>query len=71
MSYTGYGDGSSRNVADFVSDEMQADWEEHRDELIAFWKSGEYTTSEISPTACSGFERASPDTLPWAAEYLD
>ena len=70
--YTGYGDGKSTNVADFIGDEMRADWQEHRDELIAFWKSGEYTAPDIFPDSRPWlFVCGSPDTLPWAAEQFD
>jgi hypothetical protein len=34
--YTGYGDGSSTNVTDYISDEMRRDWAANRDELLAF-----------------------------------
>src|SRR5262245_19123858 len=64
--YSGYGDGRNLNLADFISAEMRADWAEHRDELIAFWKSGEYTTDK--PWL---FVRGEPGTLPWAAEQFD
>ena len=49
LGYCGYSDGKSRNLADFISDEMRADWAENREELLVFSRSGEYTTSEIFP----------------------
>jgi hypothetical protein len=52
--YSGYGDGSSTDLSDFISDEMHRDWAANRDELLAFWASGEYTTTKIFP-----------DSLPW------
>ncbi len=66
--YTGYGDPRSgnTNVADFISDEMKADWAANRSKLIAFWKSGEYTRDK--PWL---FARGDPDTLPWAATKFD
>ena len=64
--YSGYGDGKSINVGDYISDEMRADWQEQRDELIAFWKSGEYTTGKPWLFVCGD-----PDTVPWAAEQFD
>jgi hypothetical protein len=70
--YTGYGDGSSTAVADFVSDEMRNDWANHRAELLAFWRSGEYTTPDVFPDALPWlFVRGRPGSLPWAARFLD
>jgi len=69
--YTGYGDGSSTNVADFISDQMCRDWEANHKELIAFWHSGEYTTPKIFPDSLPWlFVCGSADTLPWAARHL-
>jgi len=71
-SYTGYGDGRNTNLMDFIGDEVRSDWAEHRDELIAFWKSGEYTSPDIFADAKPWlFICGSADTLPWAAEQLD
>jgi hypothetical protein len=70
--YTGYGDGSSIDVEDFISEEMKQDWIANREELLTFWKSGEYTSSEIFRGSKPWlFVRGSPDTLPWAAEIFD
>jgi hypothetical protein len=70
--YTGYGNGKSAAVADFIGAEMKNDWIENRDELIKFWKSGEYTTPDIFPDSRPWlFVCGSPDTLPWAAEQFD
>jgi hypothetical protein len=47
-------------------------WRKNRDELLAFWRSGEYTTSAIFPDSKPWlFDCGSPDPLPWAAEHLD
>jgi hypothetical protein len=47
---------------------MRADWVANRDELLAFWKSGECTTSAIFPDSKPWlFAFGDPDTLPWAA----
>ena len=64
--YTGYGDGVSRDLTALVGGQMRADWTNNRDELMAFWKSGEYT-DELPWLFARGF----PDTLPWAALHLD
>jgi hypothetical protein len=39
--YTGYGDGFDTDLEHFVSDEMRADWETNRDDLMQRWRSGE------------------------------
>jgi hypothetical protein len=53
-------------------------WEANREALIAFWRSGKYTTTE--DLAEFGlkvrmwpwlFECGSPGTLPWAAKQFD
>ena len=49
MAYSGYGDGTSTDVNDFVSDEMRLDWEQNRDELIAFWEVGRLYRHQIFP----------------------
>jgi hypothetical protein len=70
--YTGYGDGSGRDLAAFISNDMRADWEANRDELLAFWRSGECTVSAIFANSKPWlFAYGSPDTLPWAARVLD
>jgi hypothetical protein len=70
--YSGYGDKTSTNLADFISDEMRADWEAHRDELLAFWESGQYTTAEVFPDSKPWmFVCGSQDTLPWAERTLN
>src|SRR4029077_11898907 len=50
--YSGYGNGIGTVLTAFISDEMRNDWANHRDELIAFWRSGQ--SSIIFP-----------DNLPW------
>ena len=52
--YTGYGDGRSTNVADYISDEMKADWLANRTVLLEFWQSG-MSDAEAFPDDC----------LPW------
>jgi hypothetical protein len=47
LGYSGYGDGKSTHIADFVNHEMRLDWLANRDRLLAFWKSGE-------PISCPG-----------------
>ena len=70
--YTGYGDGKSTDLTAFISAEMRADWEANRDELLAFWASGEHTTMKVFPDSVPWlFVCGSPDTLPWAADQFD
>lgn len=70
--YTGYGDGVGTDLTAFITDEMRADWAANREELIAFWQSGSYTTSDAFPDALPWlFVRGSANTLPWAARHLD
>jgi hypothetical protein len=70
--YTGYGDGSSDEVSDFVCDEMRSDWAEHRETLLAFWESGRYTTPDAFEDSLPWlFVRGRPGSLPWAALNLD
>jgi hypothetical protein len=71
--YSGYApDGKSDNAADYISDEMRADWAEHREALLKFWRSGEYTTPDIFPDAKPWlFVCGSANTLPWGAEQFD
>lgn len=49
---------------------MRADWERHRDELMAFWKTGEHAT--VFPDSPPWLYAAgSADTLPSAARQFD
>lgn len=69
--YSGYATGSSRNLTDYISDEMRRDWQYHREELLAFWTSGksdaEVFPDDTLPWLCLG-DRS---RLPWAARHLD
>jgi hypothetical protein len=53
LGYSGYGDGKSTHIADFVTHEMRLDWLANRDRLLAFWKSGEPISKFF------------PDSKPW------
>jgi hypothetical protein len=65
--YNGYGDGKGT-----ISAEMKADWEQNREELLGFWKSGACTTPDIFPDSKPWlFQRGHPGTLPWAAKMFD
>jgi hypothetical protein len=55
----------------FISNEMRADWEANRDELMEFWRSGK-TTADVFPDSLPWlFVRGYAGTLPWAAVHLD
>jgi hypothetical protein len=70
--YTGYGDGHSTSVADFISDDMRADWAANRESLLKFWASGEDTITYFYPDSKPWlFVSGKPGTLPWAAEQFD
>ena len=70
--YTGYGDGSSTNVANFISDEMKADWQANRELLLEFWVSGEDSMTYFHPNSKPWlFISGTPGTLPWAAQQFD
>ena len=69
--YDGYGDGLSTNVADYISDEMKADWLANRTVLLEFWQSG-MSDAEAFPDDCLPWLCLGPkDRLPWAAQFLD
>ena len=70
LGYSGYGDGKSTHIADFVTHEMRQDWLANRDRLLAFWKSGESISKFFSdskswlviaaiPTRCRGRSKCS------------
>jgi hypothetical protein len=74
--YQGYAKSGfdQQNLEDFISEDMRADWLANRAELLAFWKSGEYTSLDAFPDHTPTphlFIRGQPDTLPWAASVFD
>ena len=70
--YSGYDDGHSTNLADFISDEMKADWEANREGLLEFWQSGEDTITYFHPESKPWlFVSVTPGTLLWAAQQFD
>jgi hypothetical protein len=69
--YTGYGDGIVTHLTAFISDEMRADWEANRAELMAFWRLDK-TEADVFPDALPWlFVRGSAEALPWAARHLE
>ena len=69
--YTGYGDGVGKDLSAFINDEMRADWEANRDELMEFWRSGKYSIDAFPDSVPHLFYRGSRRTLPWAAKKFD
>jgi hypothetical protein len=69
--YTGYGDGVGTDLSAFIDDDMRRDWEANRDELLAFWRSGKYSTDFFPDSVPHLFYRGSRRTLPWAAKQFD
>ena len=69
--YTGYGDGIGTNLTAFISDQMRADWEANRAELLEFWWSGK-SDVEVFPHDCLPWlwlgDRSGQ---PWAVRHLD
>jgi len=73
IGYSGYGDGESRRVTDYISEEMRNDWLNNRTMLLEFWRSGRML-SEIFTDYCPPWlaaDHGSPDTLPWASRVFD
>jgi len=69
--YSGYGDGIGTDLTAFISDQMRADWEANRVELMAFWRSTN-AEADVFPDALPWlYVGGSAGTLPWAAVHLD
>ena len=69
--YSGYGDGVGTDLTAFIGNEMRADWETNRAELMKFWWSGK-TDADVFPDALPWlYAGGNADTLPWAASHLD
>jgi hypothetical protein len=66
-----YTDMKNTDAAAFISDEMRADWETNREELLKFWASGEDTLGYFEDCKAWHFIHGSHDTLPWAALQFD
>jgi hypothetical protein len=80
--YDGYGDALGGGAYDltenYISEQMRRDWIENREALLAFWRSGKYTTTDNLATFGLNisippwlFVRGSRNTLPWAAKQFD
>ena len=70
LGYDGYGDGVGKDLTAFITDLMRVDWGEHRDVLLRFWISGEYS-SQLPNTKPWLFYRGVPGTRPWAWWMLE
>lgn len=60
-----------KDLSAFISDEMRADWEANRDELMEFWRSGKYSIDFFPDSVPHLFYRGSRRSLPWAAKQFD
>ncbi len=69
--YDGYGDSGSTAVADYISDQMKADWRANREALLEFWRSGKSDAEVFPDTLPWLITHGSADKLPWAARHLD
>jgi hypothetical protein len=79
--YTGYGDwdadqGRDSLTENYITDAMREDWEEHREPLMAFWRSGKLA-NDLAEFGINVRMKpwlrvyGSPRTLPWAAKQFD
>jgi hypothetical protein len=64
LGYSGYGDGKSTYIADFVTHEMRLDWFANRDRLLAFRKSGEPISKLFPDSKPWLLDRGDPDSQP-------
>jgi len=69
--YSGYSDQVRTDLTLFIGPEMRADWQNHRAELIAFWRSGK--SSVIFPDCLPWLwiPHGSADEPCWAERHLD
>ena len=69
--YNGYATGSSKNLMDYIDDNMRRDWANHREALMAFWESGK-SEAEVFPDCLPWLCTYIADgSLPWACRHLD
>jgi hypothetical protein len=66
-----YSDQIHTDLTLFIGPEMRSDWANHRDELIAFWRSGKSSIVFPDNLPWLFIAHGSADTLPWAARNLD
>ena len=70
LGYSGYGDGKSTHIADFVTHQMRLDWLANRDRLLSFWKSGEPISKFFPDSKAWLLDLGDPDSLPWAEQVF-
>ena len=70
--YDGYGDGRGRDLREFITVGMSADWAANREALLEFWRSGgsdaDAFPDDTLPWLCTYI---AADRLPWACRHLD
>ena len=72
--YDGYATtGNRTNLADYISDQMRADWAANRALLVAYWHSGQSEVEFFSPDDVLPwlYLHRRPGALPWAVKHLD
>jgi hypothetical protein len=69
--YSGYANGRDTDLSKFISDEMRRDWANNRDELLAFWRSGNSSVVFPDNLPWVFIAHGSAEKLPWAAVHLD
>jgi hypothetical protein len=65
LRYDGYGDGHGKDLHAFIGPVMRDDWAAHREELLAFWISGE-NSYELPNRKPWLLYCGAPGTRPWA-----
>ena len=68
--YNSYATGSSRNLLDYVSDQMRAGWRNHRATLMAIW-TGELDEEEAFHNTLPWLYLGPRSRPPWAGTHLD
>ena len=67
--YSGYGDGVGKDLEAFITDRMRHDWANHRDGLLQFWISAQWSSDLLGLPWL--FFRGAPGTRPWAWLMLE
>jgi hypothetical protein len=68
--YSGYSDQIHTDLTLFINLEMRQDWINHRDELVAFWRSGKSSIIFPDNLPWLWIAHGSVDTPCWAERHL-